>query len=224
MAAVAVGVAGLWLMLATVWPCCDLAWAWARTCWGTMTSWPVSVRTRTTPEEESKQSSALVVSRGDARRPSAGQWKNNQPWLINGFSHVSKQKCQMMDLLLYLRFQTITVKQWWRKSTQMWLNSSLKSMCLTWELVNIHILINYYNPLMIFHVKCQKILAVQADVPRCLWLVQNVALFSRKEALWPVSISKHSAPIVTESTSRLELLTLRENNHGAGWLIRHFFL
>jgi len=48
----AVGVAGLGEMLDTAWPWWLFAWAWARTCWGTITNWPVSVRTRTMPGEE----------------------------------------------------------------------------------------------------------------------------------------------------------------------------
>jgi len=41
--AVLVGVEGLGEML--FW-----AWAWARACWGTITSWPISVRTSTIPQ------------------------------------------------------------------------------------------------------------------------------------------------------------------------------
>ena len=44
----AVGVAGRGEMLFWAWA---WAWAWARACWGTMTSWPISVRTNTIPAQ-----------------------------------------------------------------------------------------------------------------------------------------------------------------------------
>lgn len=47
-----VGVAGRGEMLFWAWA---WAWAWAKACWGTITNWPNSVRTRTIPEEEQGQ-------------------------------------------------------------------------------------------------------------------------------------------------------------------------
>lgn len=78
--AVLVGVEGLGEML--FW-----AWAWARACWGTITSWPISVRTSTIPPTHTTS----VIQ----RRPGHTHTLNIQQCItesINACNKVSKRR------------------------------------------------------------------------------------------------------------------------------------